>query len=126
MQVELNDKNRLVKTNSYFDAFVTAKVGASIFRYKTKMILNINDLRTSGSQIGDEIWEKLWEQNVFEEAERLDLTPHDQGDMGQLHKLHVHVDSTKAQAHKNSASDRFSSVTNFIVGFIFVLPLLLL
>ena len=90
------------------------------------MILNINDLRTSGSQIGDEIWEKLWEQNVFEEAQRLDIVHNDNGDMGQLHKLDVKIDTKKAHAHKSSASRAFTVLTYLLTGLASVFPFLLL
>ena len=123
-QVELNDTNRLSKTNTYYDAFITAKIGAAIIRYKTKMILNVNDLHVSGSQIGDEIWEKLWEQNVFSEAQRLDIVQNHQHDMGQLHKFDVDIKSKidsknghrKTQAQKSSAGIVFTTMTSVFLS----------
>lgn len=81
------------------------------------MILNINDLHVSGSQIGDEIWEKLWEQNVFSEAQRLNIVHTENGDMGQLHKFDVKVDTdTKTEAHKSSSGSLFTTMTSLVVG----------
>ena len=87
------------------------------------MILNINDLHVSGSQIGDEIWEKLWEKNVFAEARRLDIVQHDQHDMGQLHEFDKNVKSNvatnrdrKTQAHKSSAVTVFTMMSSIILS----------
>ena len=87
------------------------------------MILNINDLHVSGSQIGDEIWEKLWEKNVFSEARRLDIIQNDQHGMGQLHKFDVNVKSNleshserKTQAHKSSAGTVFTTMSCVILS----------
>lgn len=123
-QIEVNTKNRLHKTNSFYDAIITAKIGPSIFRYSTKMILNINDVRSTGLQIGDEIWEKLWENEVFVEARRPEIVPKTENIMGQVHIQDVH----KAHAHiqqTGSASTPAVSSTYFIMALsaIFVLIL---
>lgn len=114
-QVELNDKNRLHKTNSYYDAYLTAKIGHSIFRYKTKMILNIDDIRATGSQVGDELWEKLWENEVLAEAKHVKLAPDTVNILGQAQEKDVH----QAHAHKNSkGSSILGSFTSICVSFI--------
>ena len=80
------------------------------------MNLNVNDLRISGSQIGDEIWEKLWDEKVFEEAQRLETVEHEHADMGQLHKFNVKLDSKKTQAHKSSAGSTFTLLSSVLVS----------
>lgn len=109
LQVELNTANRLHKTNSFFDANVTAKVGPSIFRYKTKMILNIDDIRSTGLQVGDELWEKLWENEIFAEAKSPEFVhvPDSVSIMGQVHIQQVH----KAHAHSSKSGSAPSSST---------------
>lgn len=109
LKVELNTANRLHKTNSFFDANVTAKVGPSIFRYKTKMILNIDDIRSTGLQVGDELWEKLWANEVFIEAKQPEFVhvPDSVNIMGQVHIQQVH----KAHAHSSKSGSTSSSPT---------------
>jgi hypothetical protein len=123
-QVELNTTNRLHKTNSFFDAFVTAKIGPSIFRYTTKMILNIDDIRSTGLQIGDELWEKLWENNVFEEARKPEIVPQTFHIMGQVHikdvhQAHAHSQETGSASLPRVGWTSFISVL-FALVFIFV------
>ncbi|XP_060566486.1 uncharacterized protein LOC132725397 [Ruditapes philippinarum] len=123
-KVELNTTNRLHKTNSFFDAFVTAKIGPSIFRYTTKMILNIDDIRSTGLQIGDELWEKLWENNVFEEARKPEIVPQTFHIMGQVHikdvhQAHAHSQETGSASLPRVGWTSFISVL-FALVFIFV------
>lgn len=127
LKVEFDTKNRLHKTNSFYDAFVTAKVGASIFRYKTKMIININEIRAAGLQIGDELWEKLWENGVFAEARKPEIVPDKQNIMGQVHieKVHeAHAHSNNVQVPTGSASGHgvsWSYIFVSLFGLIFIL-----
>ncbi|KAL4222138.1 hypothetical protein ACF0H5_018178 [Mactra antiquata] len=124
LKVELNTSNRLHKTNSFYDAYVTAKVGPSIFRYKTKMILNTDDIRSTGLQVGDEIWEKLWENEVFAEAKSPELV-HVQDSSNIMGQVHVQpVKKAHAQAAHNGSASSISKwwtyVTAMAVSVIFV------
>ncbi|WAQ94870.1 hypothetical protein MAR_007341 [Mya arenaria] len=101
-KVEYNSKNRLRKTTSYFDAMITAKVGPSVFTFKSKMIINIKDVRATGSQIGDEIWEKLWENEVFAEAKEILLPIRKENILGQAQVKDVH--SAHAQTNPTGGS----------------------
>jgi len=121
--VEFNDKNRLHKTNSYYDAFITAKIGPSILRYQTKMILNSDDIRATGSQVGDELWEKLWERKVLAEAQHVKLAPDTVNILGQAQVKDVH----QTHAHqKSSASNIFNSVIPVLSGIVSSVILLIL
>jgi len=103
-QVEMNGKNRLHKTTSYYDAKITAKVGPSVFTFKSKMILNANDVRATGSQIGDEIWEKLWENGVFAEAAEIKFEPNKLNILGQAQVKEVEESHAHAQRDSNNGS----------------------
>ncbi|XP_045169740.2 uncharacterized protein LOC123532383 [Mercenaria mercenaria] len=120
LKIELNTTNRLHKTNSFYDAFITAKIGPSIFRYVTKMILNINDIRSTGLQIGDELWEKLWENDVFVEARKPEIVPETFNIMGQVHieevhKAHAHRDQTGSASYARAGWTCFVSAVSALI-----------
>ena len=69
------------------------------------MILNIDDIKATGLQIGDELWEKLWENDVFEEARKPEIVTKTFNIMGQVHIEDVH----KAHAHSQQTGSASSS-----------------
>lgn len=71
------------------------------------------DIRSTGSQVGDELWEKLWENEVLAEAKHVKLAPHTVNILGQAKVKDVH----NAHAHQQSSASRmFGSVTSLVVG----------
>lgn len=77
------------------------------------MILNVHDIRTSGSQIGDELWEKLWENKVFQEARKIEIA-HKDNSMGQIHHVEVHTAEAHAHAHSTGSVSSASWTCLFI------------
>ena len=111
-QVEINKKNRLLKSNSYYDAYVTAKIGQSIIRYKNKAVINLDDVRVSGSGIGDGVWEKLWENRVLEEVKRKQSDSNSNNEMGQTHQVHA----SHTAGHGSTATGMAASVVSVLLG----------
>ena len=112
LKVEMDDGKRLHKTNSYYDAYITAKIGESIVRYKTKMILNSDDTRSSGSQVGDELWEKLWEREIFKEAKRSIIEKPQFSIMGQTQNRKIPSVHSAAHAGGHSTGSLSSVVSS--------------
>lgn len=77
------------------------------------MILNMADIRSTGSQVGDELWEKLWENEVLAEAMHVKLAPDTVNILGQAQVKDVH--STHAH-QQSSASRMFGSVLSLVAG----------
>ncbi|XP_052245681.1 uncharacterized protein LOC127854659 [Dreissena polymorpha] len=116
LKIEFKGLSKLKKTTSYFDPFITAKIGPSIFRYKSKRILNINDLRATGSQIGDELWEKMWENGVFAEAKEVHIVPDKVSILGQAQVKEVHSSHAHAQTHGSGGNRVTTSLMTVVFG----------
>ncbi|KAJ8305010.1 hypothetical protein KUTeg_018593 [Tegillarca granosa] len=66
MQVEYDSGSYSQKTKTYEKALITAKIGKEIVTYETSLLPNLRDLKTSGDEIGEEIWQLLQDKKVFD------------------------------------------------------------
>lgn len=66
MQVEYDGGSYSQKTKTYEKALITAKIGKEIVTYETSLLPNLRDLKTSGDEIGEEIWQLLQDKKVFD------------------------------------------------------------
>ncbi|XP_033762308.1 uncharacterized protein LOC117343873 [Pecten maximus] len=81
LKVKYDENSFDPRTSTYRIAYVTAKIRGEIVTYKTTSLPNIADLSTSGSEIGDEIWMILDEDEHTTDgvSKKLNKVTHENG-----------------------------------------------
>lgn len=65
LQVEINHSSDTEMSSEESGVFITARIGDVIERYESPDTFHPENMALNGRVIGDEIWKKLWQNNVF-------------------------------------------------------------